>query len=131
MSIKTDEIINKLKEITLLEASELIKQIEETFGVDASSSPLSMGNMIVSSNIKSEEPVIEEKTEFDVIIQDVPTAKRITVIKVVRSLTSLGLKEAKDLIESVPKAVSEGISKEKAEEVKKLLEEAGATVIIK
>jgi len=160
MSIKTDEIINKLKEITLLEASELIKQIlwfinknkliliicrgfylllqydyiylnEETFGVDASSAPLSMGNMVVSSTVKSEEPVVEEKTEFDVIIQDVPTAKRITVIKVVRSLTSLGLKEAKDLIESVPKAVSEGISKEKAEEAKKLLEEAGATVIVK
>lgn len=104
---------------------------EETFGVDASSAPLAMGNMIVSSNVKAEEPVIEEKTEFDVIIQDVPTAKRITVIKVVRSLTSLGLKEAKDLIESVPKAVSEGVSKEKAEEAKKLLEEAGATVIIK
>lgn len=104
---------------------------EETFGVDASSAPLSMGNMVVSSTVKSEEPVVEEKTEFDVIIQDVPTAKRITVIKVVRSLTSLGLKEAKDLIESVPKAVSEGISKEKAEEAKKLLEEAGATVIVK
>lgn len=80
---------------------------------------------------KSEEQVVEEQTEFDVIIQEVPTAKRITVIKVVRSLTSLGLKEAKDLIESVPKAISEGISKEKAEEAKKLLEEAGASVIIK
>jgi len=131
MSIRTDEIINKLKEITLLEASELIKQIEETFGVDASSAPISMGSMVVPSNVKSEEAPIEEKTEFDVIIQDVPTAKRITVIKVVRSLTSLGLKEAKDLIESVPKAISEGVSKDKAEEAKKLLEEAGATVIIK
>ncbi len=84
-----------------------------------------------ASNVKAEEQVVEEKTEFDVIIQEVPTAKRITVIKVVRSLTSLGLKEAKDLIESVPKAVSEGVSKEKAEEAKKLLEEAGASVIIK
>lgn len=80
---------------------------------------------------KLEEPVIEEQTEFDVIIQEVPTSKRITVIKVVRSLTSLGLKEAKDLIESVPKSVSESVSKEKAEEIKKLLEEAGASVIIK
>lgn len=84
-----------------------------------------------SANSKPEEQAVEEKTEFDVIIQEVPTAKRITVIKVVRSLTSLGLKEAKDLIESVPKAISEGISKEKAEEAKKLLEEAGASVIIK
>lgn len=82
-------------------------------------------------NTKVEEPVIEEQTEFDVIIQEVPTSKRITVIKVVRSLTSLGLKEAKDLIESVPKAVSESVSKDKAQEIKKLLEEAGASVIIK
>jgi len=82
-------------------------------------------------SVKVDEPIVEEKTEFDVIIQDVPTAKRITVIKVVRSLTSLGLKEAKDLIESVPKAIVEAVSKEKAEEAKKLLEEAGASVIIK
>lgn len=130
MSTKTDEIIEKLKSITLLEASELIKQIEETFGVDASVASISSGAALPAS-AKSDEPAVEEKTEFDVIIQDVPTAKRITVIKVVRSLTSLGLKEAKDLIESVPKAVTEGISKEKAEEAKKLLEEAGATVVIK
>lgn len=88
-----------------------------------------ISNAVAST--KTEDQTVEEKTEFDVIIQDVPTAKRITVIKVVRSLTSLGLKEAKDLIESVPKAISEGISKEKAEEAKKLLEEAGASVIIK
>lgn len=87
--------------------------------------------MPMPSLSKADETAVEEKTEFDVIIQDVPTAKRITVIKVVRSLTSLGLKEAKDLIESVPKAISEGVSKEKAEEAKKLLEEAGASVIIK
>lgn len=85
----------------------------------------------MSSGGKTEDVVVEEKTEFDVIIQEVPTAKRITVIKVVRSLTSLGLKEAKDLIESVPKAVMEAVSSDKAEEAKKLLEEAGANVIIK
>lgn len=131
MSAKTDEILEKLKTISLLEASELIKQIEDTFGVDASVSAAPGNVMVLPSNSKADEPVVEEKTEFDVIIQDVPTAKRITVIKVVRSLTSLGLKEAKDLIESVPKAVSEGVSKEKAEEAKKLLEEAGASVVIK
>jgi large subunit ribosomal protein L7/L12 len=87
--------------------------------------------MQAQSSTKVEDSVIEEKTEFDVIIQDVPSSKRIGVIKVVRSLTSLGLKEAKDLIESIPKAVCEGFSKEKAEEAKKLLEEAGATVLIK
>nr|YP_010700478.1 ribosomal protein L12 [Strombomonas costata]WCH63617.1 ribosomal protein L12 [Strombomonas costata] len=131
MSTKIDEIVEKLKTITLLEASELIKKIEETFGVDASITA-SIPTSAVSSSIgKADEQTVEEKTEFDVIIQEVPTAKRITVIKVVRSLTSLGLKEAKDLIESVPKAVIEGVSKEKAEETKKLLEEAGATIIIK
>lgn len=87
--------------------------------------------MVLPNASKAEETVVEEKTEFDVIIQDVPTAKRITVIKVVRSLTSLGLKEAKDLIESVPKPILEGVSKEKSEEAKKLLEDAGASVIIK
>lgn len=87
--------------------------------------------MALPAGNKVEEVTVEEKTEFDVIIQDVPTAKRITVIKVVRSLTSLGLKEAKDLIESVPKAILEAVSKEKAEEAKKLLEEAGATIVVK
>lgn len=87
--------------------------------------------MAAPMNTGGEDKVVEEKTEFDVIIQEVPTAKRITVIKVVRSLTSLGLKEAKDLIESVPKVICEAVSKEKAEEAKKLLEEAGAVVTIK
>lgn len=131
MSTKTDEIVEKLKALTLLEASELIKKIEEAFGVDASNIPSAGSVMVLPAGNKVEEVTVEEKTEFDVIIQDVPTAKRITVIKVVRSLTSLGLKEAKDLIESVPKAILEAVSKEKAEEAKKLLEEAGATIIVK
>lgn len=105
--------------------------LEETFGVDASVAPVSSGIVSLPTSSKLEENIVEEKTEFDVIIEEVPTAKRITVIKVVRSLTSLGLKEAKDLIESVPKVVTEGISKEKADEAKKLLEEAGAVVTIK
>ena len=131
MSTKTDEILEKLKNITLIEASELIKQIEETFGVDASAVSLSVNNNNSSSTTKIEDSIIEEKTEFDVVIEDVPAAKRITVIKVIRSLTSLGLKEAKDLIGSVPKIILEAVTKEKAEESKKLLEEAGAIVIIK
>lgn len=131
MSIKTDEIIEKLKNITLIEASELIKQIEETFGIDVNTVSLPANNTSFPSTVKPEESIIEEKTEFDVIIEDVPAAKRITVIKVIRSLTSLGLKEAKDLIGSVPKIILESVSKEKAEESKKLLEEAGASVTIK
>lgn len=131
MSAETNEILERLKKITLLEAHELVKQIEDTFGVDASVSSIPSNMMISQSSLKTEDSMVEEKTEFDVIIQDVPSAKRIGVIKVVRSLTSLGLKEAKDLIESVPKVVCEAISKEKAEEAKKLLEEAGASVVIK
>jgi large subunit ribosomal protein L7/L12 len=132
MSTKTDEIIEQLKTITLLEAAELVAQIEETFGVDASAPT---GGMMVAAMPGGAgggaAEAAEEKTEFDVIIEDVPSAKRITVIKVVRNLTSLGLKEAKGLIESTPKAVREGVSKEEAEDAKKQLEEAGATVSIK
>ena len=111
----------------------MLNYSEQTFGVDASVS--SIGSVIDPSALsagvpKSEDKTVEEKTEFNLIIKEVPTAKRITVIKVVRTLTSLGLKEAKDLIESVPKQVLENISKEKAEESKKLLEEAGAVVVI-
>lgn len=88
-------------------------------------------NFIMPSNPKAEEVAVEEKTEFDVLINEVPSGKRITVIKVLRTLGSYGLKEAKDLIESVPKVVLEAVTKEQAEEAKKLLEEAGAAVIIK
>ena len=133
MSAATNEILEKLKSITLLEAAELVSQIEETFGVSASA-PVG-GTIVMPSATSAAAPasteVVEEKTQFDVIIEEVPAAKRIAVIKVVRSLTTLGLKEAKDLIESVPKAVKEGISKEDAENAKKQLEESGAKVIIK
>jgi len=131
MSTKIEEILEKLKTLTLLEASELVKKIEETFGVDASISASPANFASVNLNNKLEEAPVEEKTEFDVIINEVPASKRITVIKVVRTLTSLGLKEAKDLIESVPKPILEAVTKEKAEEVKKLLEDAGASIVIK
>lgn len=101
---------------------------EDAFGIDASSS-------VSFSSPSSAAPVadaslVEEKTEFDLILSEVPTAKRINVIKIVRSLTSLGLKEAKDLIENLPKPIFQAISKEKSEEYKKLLEEAGAIVVV-
>lgn len=131
MSAKTLEILEKIKTLTLLEASDLIKKIEETFGVDASISASAGMMMAMPTSTKQEESVVEEKTEFDVILQEVPTPKRITVVKAIRTLTSLGLKDAKDLMDSIPKAICEAVSKEKAEEAKKLLEEAGAVVIIK
>ena len=123
MSATTDAIIEQLKTITLLEAAELVSQIEETFGVDASA-PVG-GGMMMAAMPAAEAEAAEEKTEFDVILESVAADKRIAVIKAVRGLTSLGLKEAKDLIESAPKAIKEGISKADAEEIKKTLEEAG------
>lgn len=108
-----------------------IDNFEETFGVDSNINTGFSGAMMVQNAPKADDQVVEEKTEFDVVLNEVPVAKRIAVFKVVRSLTSLGLKEAKSLIESVPKVLLEGISKEKAEEAKKQLEEAGASVVIK
>lgn len=124
MSTTTDAIIEQLKSITLLEAAELVSQIEETFGVDASA-PVGGGMMMAAGPAAGAADAAEEKTEFDVVLEDVPSDKRIAVIKAVRALTSLGLKEAKALIESCPKSVKEGVSKEDAEAAVKELEEAG------
>lgn len=127
MSAATDEILEKLKSLTLLEASELVKQIEETFGVSAAATaaPVMMAGPVTAA------PEEEEKTEFDVILEEVPADKKIAILKVVRSLTGLGLKEAKELVESTPKAVKEATSKDDAEDIKKKLEAAGAKVAIK
>lgn len=130
MSNKINEIIEKLKEINLLEASELVKKIEETFGVDTTSSLQNTTNSL-NNLAKQENNEVEEKTEFDVIIEKVETTKRLSVIKVIRTLTSLGLKEAKEIIESLPKTILQNVSKEKGEEAKKILEEAGASITIK
>ena len=130
MSTTTNEIIEKLKSITLLEAAELVSQIEETFGVDASA-PVGGGFLAAApdggANAKE---VVEEKTTFDVIIEDVASDKRVAVLKVIRNLTSLGLKEAKEFTTSLPKAIKESVSKEEAETAKQQLEEAGATIKI-
>jgi large subunit ribosomal protein L7/L12 len=136
MSAKTDEILEQLKSLSLLEASELVKQIEEAFGVDASASAgggmmmMAPGMMAGGGGAAAAEPE-EEKTEFDVVLEDVPADKKIAVLKVVRTLTGLGLKEAKELVESTPKAVKEGVTKDDAEAAKKELEEAGAKVTVK
>jgi large subunit ribosomal protein L7/L12 len=132
MSAKTDEILEQLKSLSLLEASELVKQIEEAFGVDASAAPMGgMPMMMAAPAAAAPAEEVEEKTEFDVILEDVPADKKIAILKVVRALTGLGLKEAKDLVESTPKAVKEAIAKDAAEDTKKQLEEAGAKVSIK
>ena len=110
-SEKITAIVEEIKGLTLLELNELVKAVEEEFGVSAA-------------------PAAEEKTEFDVILASVG-AKKLDVIKAVREITGLGLKDAKDLVEGAPKAVKEGATKEEAENIKKALEDAGATVELK
>lgn len=134
MSAKTDEILELLKGISLLEASELVKQIEEAFGVDASAvgggGMMMMAAGAAAPGAAAAEPE-EEKTEFDVILEEFPSDKKIAILKVVRTITGLGLKEAKDLVEAAPKPIKEATTKEDAESVKKQLEEAGAKVTVK
>ena len=127
MSEKIDQIVEELKTLTLLEASELVSKIEETFGVDASASV--GGGMVMAGPAAAEE--VEEKTEFDVMLDEVPADKKIAVLKVVRSLTGLGLKEAKELVESAPKQIQEGVAKDAAEDAKKQLEDAGGKASLK
>jgi large subunit ribosomal protein L7/L12 len=129
MSTTTNEIIEKLKSITLLEAAELVSQIEETFGVDTSAS-VGASFIPASGEGASGQEVVEEKTSFDVILEDVPSDKRVAVLKVIRNITSLGLKEAKEFTTSLPKALKESVSKEEADTAKQQLEEAGAKVKI-
>ena len=110
MSTTTNEILEKLKSITLLEAAELVAQIEETFGVDASA-PVAGGFVgMPMEGAGGAAPAVEEKTTFDVILEDVASDKRVPVLKVIRNLTSLDLKEAKEAITTLPKAIQEGIS---------------------
>jgi len=126
MSDKINQIVEELKTLTLLEASELVTAIEETFGVDASAS--AGGGMMMMAAAPAAAEEVEEKTEFNVMLDEVPADKKIAVLKVVRTLTGLGLKEAKELVESTPKMVQEALSKDAAEDAKKQIEEAGGKV---
>ena len=127
---KVDEIIEQLKSLTLLEAADLVKQIEETFDVSAAASAGAVG-MVMAPAAGGGAEAAEEKTEFDLVLEEVPADKKIAVLKIVRTLTGLGLKEAKDLVESTPKTLKEGVSKSDAEAAKKDLEAAGAKCAIK
>jgi large subunit ribosomal protein L7/L12 len=127
MSITRAELIDTLANMTVLELSQLIKELEDKFGVSAAA-PMAMA--MAAPAAAAAAPVEEEKTEFDVVLT-VCGANKIQVIKEVRAITSLGLKEAKEAVESVPTVVKEAISKAEAEEIKKKLEAQGATVEIK
>lgn len=127
MSDKVQQAFDIIKEMTVLELSDLSKKMQDEFGVSpAAAAPV----MMAGGGAGGEAVAVEEKTEFDVVLESAG-AKKIQVIKVVRELTSLGLKEAKDLVDGAPKAVKEGISKEDAEAAKAKLEEVGATVVLK
>ena len=121
---KTTQILDAIKELTIIELADLVKAVEEEFGVSAAA-PVAVAGVAAAAA-----PAAEEKTEFDVILASAGD-KKLGVIKVVRELTGLGLKDAKDLVEAAPKAVKEGVSKDEAEAVKAQLVEAGATVEIK
>ncbi len=121
-----EEIINSIKEMTVLELNNLVKALEEEFGVSAAAAAVA----VPAAGAAGAAEAAEEKTEFDVILKS-PGAKKLEVVKVVKKLTGLGLKEAKELVDKAPGAVKEGISKEEAEDIKKALEEAGAEVEVK
>jgi large subunit ribosomal protein L7/L12 len=128
MSEKVQSIIESIKGLSLLEASELVKGLEETFGVSAAAASVAVAAAPAAGGGAA--APAEEKTEFNVILTAVG-GNKIGVIKVVREITSLGLKEAKDLVEAAPKPVKEGVSKDEAENIKKKFAEAGATVEVK
>ena len=125
MSDKVLKLIEDVKALTVMELSELVKALEEEFGVSAAA-PVA----VAAAAAPAAAAAAEEKTEFDVVLAEVGPNK-INVIKVVREITGLGLKEAKEVVENAPKAIQEGVAKDKAEEIKAKLEEAGAAVTLK
>jgi large subunit ribosomal protein L7/L12 len=128
MAATREDVIEFLKGMTLLEASQLVKELEETFGVSAAAAAVAAP---AGGGASAEAaPAVEEKTEFDVVLQ-AAGGNKINVIKVVREITALGLKEAKDLVEAAPKAIKEGVSKDEAEAIRAKLADAGATVEVK
>ena len=127
MANKVESILEEIKGLTLLEAADLVKKMEETFGVSAAAAaPV----MMAGGGAAGGAAPVEEKTEFSVVLTDVG-ANKINVIKAVREVTSLGLKEAKDLVDSAPKPIKEGVNKDEAESIKKKFTDAGATVEVK
>ncbi len=128
MAISREDVINWIENASILDVNQLVTDLEEKFGITAVAAPVAMAGGPAAGEAGA--AGAEEKTEFSVVLTEVGN-KKINVIKAVREVTNLGLKEAKDLVEAAPKAVKEGISKEEAEEVKKKFEEVGATVEVK
>lgn len=130
MNEKLSLIIEQLKSLSLLEASALVKEIESVFGVDTSISVAAVG-VLPNNPTNAPAEVVEEKTSFEVILTEVPADKKIAILKIVRNLTGLGLKESKDIVDNVPKVLKEGVTKEESEGIKKEIEASGGKIIIK
>jgi large subunit ribosomal protein L7/L12 len=130
--LTAEELIQAIDEMTVLELNELVKALQEKYGVSAAAAPVAVAAMpgMMAGAPAEAAPAAEEKTSFDVVLAAAGDNK-LQVIKVIREITQLGLKEAKDLVEGAPQKVKEGVSKEEAEEIKKKLEEAGAKVEVK
>ena len=126
MAVSKDEILDSISKMTLMEVVELISDMEKKFGVTAAAPVAAAAGPAAAAAAP-----VEEKTEFAVTLKEYPADKKVTVIKVIREITGLGLKEAKDLVEGAPKAIKEGVSKAEAEDIKKKLEAAGAKVELK
>ena len=131
MSAKTDEILDSLKSLSLMEASELVKQIEDAFGVSAAASAGVVMAAPGAATGGGAAEAVEEKTEFDVVLESFEASAKIKVLKAVREATGLGLGDAKTMVEAAPKTIKEGISKDDAESLKKAIEEAGGKVSLK
>jgi large subunit ribosomal protein L7/L12 len=128
MAISTEDFVKQIETMSVLDLSNLVKALEERFGVSAAAAAMPMA--VAGGGAAAAAAPAEEKTEFTVVLSEVGE-KKINVIKAVREVTSLGLKEAKDLVEGAPQTVKEGVSKEEAEKIKKVFEEAGAKVTVK
>ncbi len=128
MSEKLNTIIEQLKSLSLLEASELVTEIEKVFGVDTSISVASAGPAVA---LGAPAEAVEEKTAFDVVLDSVPADKKIAILKIVRNVTGLGLKESKEIVDNAPKTIKEGASKEEGESIKKEVEAVGGKVTVK
>lgn len=128
MALSKDEILSAIEQMTVLELAELVKAIEQKFGVSAAA-PVAFAGPVPGGAAAAE--AVEEKTEFEVILKSFPADKKINVIKELRAVTNLGLKEAKDKVEAAPTSIKAGIPKQEAEDIKKKLETAGAEIEIK
>jgi len=130
MALTKDQLIDEIKQMSVLDLAELVKSLEEEFGVSAAAAPVMVAGPGGGAGGGDGAAAAEEQTEFDVVL-NAAGDKKIQVIKVVRAVTGLGLKEAKDLVDGAPKAVKEGIAREEADKIKAELEEAGASVEVK